>query len=96
VLNNADHRGPEPTFHSLDRMYNLPFHKALTGNLLFNLLLTVTSYFVVATKIRRMFSAKHKHAVTHFKTEPLQENNLGIHEFNPCYLGSESCVNKYG
>lgn len=77
-------------------MYNLPFHKALTGSLLFNLLLTVTSYFVVATKIRRMFSAKRKHhAVTHFKTEAFQENYLSIPEFNPCYLGRESCVNKY-
>lgn len=51
VLNNADHRGPEPASHRLDRMCNLSFQKAQTGSLLFNLLLTVTSYFVVATKV---------------------------------------------
>ena len=97
VLNNADHRGPEPAFQRRGRMFSLPFHKALTGNLLFNLVLTVTSYLVVATKIRRTFSAEHKHhAVTQLKTEPLQENHPSIHELNPCYLGSESWVNKYG
>lgn len=75
-------------------MYNVLFHKAPTGNLLFNLLPNVTFYFAVETKMW-ILSAKHKqHAVMHLGTESSQENYLSIHDFNYCFLSSESCLEK--
>lgn len=50
VLNNAGCRGPEPTCSSLDRLYQLSFHKALQETSPFTLLLTVTCLLCCGSK----------------------------------------------